>query len=144
MRRQYLAGPLWLFLVALSAFAAGCRPEQVTVTATVPTIAELPPIALEVPITSLLRNPYSFEGEYIRITGLYNALPLMACKNDPHTAPASWTLSDGEYFIPAAGFDPELRELGVPDIPLVVEGRWQYWEGPVGCGRRSPSWLVTS
>jgi len=47
-------------------------------------------------------------------------------------------LSDGGIDLPAAGFDTVLRELGASDIPLVVEGRWQYWEGPVGCGRRAP------
>ena len=136
---RFFAGALLLILIGFSAVLAGCREESINPTIIVPTIEEQPPVAIDVPITSLLRNPYAFEEETIRIAGQYRSLPLMACGNDPHFSPATWTLSDGEYAVPASGFDKVLRGLGVPEIPLVVEGRWQYWEGPVGCGRRAPT-----
>ena len=138
-RRRYFTGPLLFILVGFAAFISGCAQETATVTPLIPTIDELPLVARDVPVTSLLRNPYSYEDAHVRISGRYLPLPLMACKNDPHTSPATWVLSDGTYEVPAAGFDTVLRKLGVSDIPLVVEGRWRFWDGPVGCGRRAPN-----
>ncbi len=125
---------MFVFAIILSS----CSKAVVSTVTPVPTIEEQPLVAIDIPITTLLRNPYSFEGEYVRISGLYKPLPLMACNNDPHNSPATWILSDGGIELPAAGFDTVLREIGASDIPLVVEGRWQFWEGPVGCGRRAP------
>ena len=125
-------------LFGFAAIITSCRAEVTATTEPVPTIEDQPLIAVDVPITTLLRYPYDFEGEHVRITGQYRPLPLMACSKDPHTSPATWMLSDGGIEIAAAGFDGVLRELGQTDIPLVVEGRWQYWDGPVGCGRRAP------
>jgi len=138
-RRRYFTGPLLFIMVGFVAFISACGQETATVIPIVPTIDELPLVASDVAVTSLLRNPYSFEGEHVRISGRYQPLPLMACKNDPHISPATWVLSDGTYEVPASGFDTVLRELGVSDIPLVVEGRWKFWDGPVGCGRRAPN-----
>ncbi len=138
-RHRYFTGPLLFVLVGLAALVSGCGQETATVTPPIPTIDELPLLASDVPVTSLLRNPYAFEGERVRISGRYQPLPLMACKNDPHVSPATWVISDGGYEVPAAGFDTVLRQLGVSDIPIVVEGRWRFWDGPVGCGRRAPN-----
>jgi hypothetical protein len=67
---------------------------------------------------------------------------LLVCTEETHQSPATWTLRDGEIEIPVSGFDSALRELASPGLPLEIEGHWERWEGPVGCGRRAPSQLV--
>jgi hypothetical protein len=62
----------------------------------------------------------------------------LVCAGETHRSPATWLLQTEGLEIPVAGFDSELRELGGEGMPMEVDGRWQFWEGPVGCGRRVP------
>ncbi len=137
-RYRIFAGSILFTLMGFVVVLAGCRQQDVTIASPIPTIEDLPLVAVDIPLTTLLRYPYSFEGEHVRITGQYKPLPLMACENEPHTSPATWVLSEGGIEVPAAGFDDVLRQLKRTDTALVVEGRWQFWDGPVGCGRRAP------
>lgn len=90
-------------------------------------------------MTTLLRNPASFEGETIRVSGQYRSLPLLVCGGTTHRSPATWTLVFGDVETFVSGFDEALRPLAASELSLTVEGRWQQWEGPVGCGRRAPT-----
>lgn len=117
----------------------GCQQETPgTETPVVPTIANLPLQPDSIALVTLLRNPTFFDGSYLQLSGQYRPIPLVVCSEEGHFSPATWALVDGEIEIPAAGFDGVLRRLADPGLPLIVEGRWQQWEGPVGCGRRAP------
>jgi hypothetical protein len=130
----------WFALVILLVtLTFGCRSETSEMeTPPVPTIANLPPQADSTALITLVRNPGFFEGSYLQLTGQYKPIPRVVCSEEGQFSPATWALVDGEIEIMAAGFDGVLRELAQPGLPLVVEGRWQQWEGPVGCGRRAP------
>ncbi len=132
---------VWITLsLLIFAFLPGCRSEtQPNVTPTVPTLASPPLTADPTSLITLLRNPVFFEGRYIQLSGSYKPLPLPVCTGEGRFSPATWTLTDGEIDIPASGFDGVLRPIADPGLPLVVEGRWLYWEGPVGCDRRAPT-----
>lgn len=139
MRRIWIGRSLLLACLSTFAFlVVSCRAEVEGSPTSVPTIEDQPFVAAEVSMTTLLRNLYTFEGEYVSVSGQFKPLPLMACKADAHWSPATWAIAEGDVEIPAAGFDEELRQLEATGHPLVVEGRWQRWEGPVGCGRRAP------
>lgn len=126
-------------IILLVALLIGCQPEtSITETPLVPTIANLPPQADSTALITLVRNPGFYEGSYLQLSGEYRPIPLMVCSEEGHFPPATWSLVDGEIEILAAGFDGVLRRLAEPGLPLTVEGRWQQWEGPVGCGRRAP------
>ena len=131
----------WIILgLILIAFTAACSGDQpLTPSSTpVPMIAGLPLVAASVPAHQLIRNPSALEGQFIRIRGNYKPLPLLVCADETHHSPASWLLQTEGLEIPVAGFDSTLRELGVEGMAMEVDGRWQFWEGPVGCGRRVP------
>jgi hypothetical protein len=93
-------------------------------------------------LLTLARNPAAFEDQDLVLVGTYRPLPLPVCAEETHQSPATWALRDGEIEILVSGFDSALRELASPGTPLEIEGRWQRWEGPVGCGRRAPSQIV--
>lgn len=131
----------WLALLFLVGLLVVACQEQVTPTNTprpVPTIGRPPFDAPPVAALSLLRNPTDFQGLDLELSGAYKPLPLLVCGADRHVSPASWTITEGEIEILAGGFDQPLRELLDPGTEVVVQGRWQLWEGPVGCGRRAP------
>ncbi|MGD2050333.1 MAG: hypothetical protein PVH03_12590 [Chloroflexota bacterium] len=130
----------WFALVIpFVALLFGCQPETtVTETPIVPTIANFPPQADSTALITLVRNPGFYEGSYLQLSGQYRPIPLVVCSEEGHFSPATWALVDGGIEILAAGFDGVLRRLAEPGLPLTVEGRWQQWEGPVGCGRRAP------
>lgn len=126
-------------IILLVALMFGCQQETPgTETPVVPTIANLPPQADSTALITLVRNPTFFEGSYLQLSGQYRPIPLVVCSEEGHFSPATWALADGEIEILVSGFDGVLRRLADPGLPLIVEGRWQQWEGPVGCGRRAP------
>ncbi len=127
------------FLLLILMLAA-CQQAEPTPTepAQVPKLPDVPLQAIETTMLTLLRNPVAYQGQLVRLTGAYKPVPIAICEDEVHRSPASWSLKDGEAETMAAGFDRMLRELAQPGITLVVEGQWQQWEGPVGCGRRAP------
>jgi len=132
----------WIVLIILiGGFIVACQAESIPTNtpAPAPTIGRPPFGAAPVAAISLLRAPADFVDLDIELSGQYKPLPLLVCAEDTHTSPATWALVDGEIEILAAGFDEPLRELADTGLDLVVEGRWQRWEGPVGCGRRVPA-----
>jgi hypothetical protein len=133
----------WLVLSALLlAVVGGCQQEAATNTPPAAAIIEIANLPAPVSLLTLARNPVAFEGEDLILSGNYQPLPVPVCSEETHRSPATWILSDGEIEIPVAGFDSALRDLAPAGLPMEVEGRWQKWEGPVGCGRRAPSQTV--
>ena len=133
---------LWL-VVALFALTTliACRDQapETTEPAPPPPLDQRPIQAETVSLLTLVRNPDSFENNYIQLSGIYQPLPLLVCEADVHRSPATWALLEGDIEVLASGFDSELRKLADPGLGLVVQGQWRQWEGPVGCGRRVPN-----
>jgi len=132
----------WIALVILiGVITVACRSESTPsgTPAPAPTIGRAPFGAVPVSAISLLRAPADYLDLDIALSGQYKPLPLLVCGQDTHPSPATWAIVDGEIEILAAGFDDPLRELADTGLELVIEGRWQQWEGPIGCGRRVPA-----
>jgi hypothetical protein len=125
-------------LIVLAVFAAGCRSGASLTSTPVPTVAGAPILAPQVPLLTLVRQPASFSNQFIEVTGQYEPLPSLVCGGEVHRSPASWLLTSGEIAIPVSGFASTLRRLADSGLSLTVQGRWQFWEGAVGCGRRAP------
>lgn len=138
MRLAWLVLLIALAIIALS----GCQQAEAPTGTPPPAMIEQANLAVAPSLLTLARNPGAFEGQDLRLVGNYQPLPLPVCAGETHRSPATWALGDGEIQILASGFDDALRELASPGLPLEVEGSWQRWEGPVGCGRRAPSQLV--
>lgn len=134
----------WFVLLSALVVAAlsGCQQEEATITPSPAAAILRANQAIAPSLLTLARNPAAFEDQDLVLAGTYRPLPLPVCAQETHQSPATWALRDGEIEIPVSGFDSALRELASPGLPLEVEGRWQRWEGPVGCGRRAPSQLV--
>ena len=133
----------WLVLSALFIVAiGGCQREAVTSTPPAAAVIEKANLPAAVSLLTLARNPVAFEGEDLILSGNYRPLPVPVCGEEAHPSPATWVLGDSDIEIPVAGFDSALRDLAPAGLPMQVEGRWQKWEGPVGCGRRAPSEII--
>ncbi|MCI0578927.1 MAG: pre-peptidase C-terminal domain-containing protein [Chloroflexi bacterium] len=131
-------GIFWGIICLIVLAGCGVLPQPAAEDTPAPTIAAPPFQAGAVPLTTLIRNPSTFEGTFIQLTGQYEPLPLLVCNEDQHRSPATWALTFGDVRVLAGGFDLELRSLAAEGLLLTVEGRWQFWRGPVGCGRRAP------
>lgn len=94
------------------------------------------PIVLQV--ADLAAQPESYAGAFVRVSGRYRRAPVLVCEANARRSPANWMLSNGELTIGAAGFERLIRALWPADLTVTVEGRWQWWRGPVGCGKGAP------
>ncbi len=120
----------------------GCRGGATTTPTPFPTVgtgtavsaAQTPVVAT---LAELAAGPEQFDGATLQLTGRYQRAPLLICSSDPHPSPAAWTLAEGSAVIQAGGFDSQLRALLPDDLTITVEGRWQLWQGPVGCGKQA-------
>jgi hypothetical protein len=123
------------FLLLLVVLVVGCQPEVATVTGT-PT-ATIPPLVgdpIPVELSALAANPTIYENAYIQLTGQYTHQPRLVCKSEPHPAPVTWGVRSDTLLALAGGFDKQLRPLLPPGLTMTIAGRWQHWQGNVGCG----------
>jgi hypothetical protein len=124
----------WFFFV-FAVLVIGCQPQVVGVTGT-PT-ATIPPLAgdpIPVELSALAANPTVYENAYIQLTGQYTSRPRLVCESDPHPSPVTWGLGSDTLLALAGGFDKQLRPLLPQGLTMTVAGRWQHWQGDVGCG----------
>jgi hypothetical protein len=124
----------WFFFL-LVVLVMGCQPQNVEVTGT-PT-ATIPPLAgdpIPVDLSALAANPTIYENTYIQLTGQYTKQPRLVCESNPHRSPVTWGLSSTTLLALAGGFDEQLRPLLPQGLTMTVAGRWQHWQGNVGCG----------
>ena len=122
-----------LFLLII--LVAGCQPQAVDVTGT-PT-ATIPPLKgppIPVELSALAANPTVYENAYIQLTGQYTRQPRLVCESASHPSPVTWGLSTNTLLALAGGFDKQLRPLLPQGLTMTVAGRWQHWQGDVGCG----------
>ncbi len=108
-------------------------PTPFSETSFIPHIAVTEPIAIS--LAHLASNPEFFEGSTLQLAGNYQKLPILSCNRDPHPGPASWGIIGEGLLANASGHDAQLRALLVENQPIVVEGRWLRFSGPVGCGK---------
>lgn len=125
----------WFFILFV-VWVMGCQPQVVEVTGT-PT-ATIPPLKGEpipVELSALAANPTVYENAYIRLTGQYTLWSRLVCESDPHPSPVTWGLGSDTLLALAGGFDEQLRPLLPQGLTMTVAGRWQHWQGDVGCGK---------
>lgn len=92
---------------------------------------------ITVTIADLAASPAFFEGATLRLTGQYKRLPKLVCPGEKFDSPASWGVVANGLLAQAGGFDSQLRSLIPDDLTMTVEGQWQRWQGPVGCGKKA-------
>ena len=82
-------------------------------------------------------DPTAYLHQLIRVSGSYNPLPPLTCL--PHNGPRiRWSLISDELQLDAIGFETILQEVS-PGTILTVEGIWQRYHGPYGCGKQPPT-----
>ena len=119
-----------LFLMVLTLALVSCDGGEETPTPDSAGIS--PPNRLE--LAELARNPASYEGQRVEVSGSYGILPAPPCNAALFLSPATWSFSDGGVVIRAAGMEDILTSLAPDGLTLLAGGLWQRWEGPIGCG----------
>lgn len=94
------------------------------------------PIVL--PFAELDTNIAAYENQHIRIAGTFALLPPdIACT--PYKGPQpQWGLVADGLRVEVAGIN-NLLQLAPEGAPLVIDGIWRYYEGPLGCGKEPES-----
>lgn len=127
----------WSLFFFIFLFLPACTPdEELPSTPTVITVglADQPtPVELHL----LASDPAAYEGAHLQLTGEYVRLPLLYCDSETHSSAATWTIGEGSAQLLAGGFDAQLRALLPDSLVIAVSGRWQRWQGDVGCGKRT-------
>jgi hypothetical protein len=95
-----------------------------------------------VDLAELARDPVAYEDHWVRVSGQYGELPLPLCDGLLRLSPATWGLSEGGVVLRVAGLEGVLKRLAMDGLQMTVEGQWQRWEGPIGCGRSAVQSVV--
>lgn len=104
-----------------------------------PLIASATPIGLvnDAPIgitfADLDANPLAYRNKLVRVSGNYTRLSPIVCA--PHKGPRpQWGLIAEGFQMEIIGIE-EIIPLAPEGAPLVVDGVWRLYEGPLGCGK---------
>lgn len=125
---------LWVLAgMALLLGITGCRKEEVTPVTTV-TSDFTSKSVLVLDLTDLATDPASYENMLVQVTGQYSQLPAPSCSAVSHLPPATWVLGKAGVIVRAAGLEDIILPLAPDDLTVQVMGRWQRWDGLVGCG----------
>jgi hypothetical protein len=123
------------FIFLFIGLLIGCQPQVIDVTGTpTPTIPPLAGEPIPVELSALAANPTIYENTYVQLTGQYTKQPRLVCESNPHPSPVTWGLSSTTLLALAGGFDEQVRPLLPQGLTMTVAGRWQHWQGDVGCG----------
>ena len=128
----------WLLLF-LPLLLAGCGGRSAGAPTPFPTPAASPsptaggPIALSV--GELAAAPGLYLDTLVQVTGVFRKQPILVCQAEPFHSPATWGLGEEGLLVLAGGYDQQVRELLPEGLLMTAEGRWQRWEGLVGCGK---------
>ena len=129
---------VWLLLSLLLLLAA-CRGRAGGAPTPFPTAAATPsptagaPIALTV--TELAAAPGLYRDAVVQVTGVFRKQPILVCEAEAFRSPATWALGEEGLLVLAGGYDQQVRGLLPEGLLMTAEGRWQRWEGLVGCGK---------
>lgn len=90
-----------------------------------------------VSFTELDANPQLYLNSLVRVTGAYMPLSELPC--EPYKGPpVTWALVDEGLRLDVQGFTRVVRLLP-EDAQVTVDGFWQRYRGPVGCGKEPPA-----
>lgn len=128
MKKIWLVtGSLLLLLLA------GCGEKDAGSLPAVPTT----PVAagdMTLQLEELVTDPVAFEGKLVQVSGRYSVLPMPPCDSALYLPPATWLLGDGGVIVRMAGLQGILEALASDGLAMTVEGRWERWDGWIGCG----------
>ena len=85
-------------------------------------------------LEELVTDPVAFEGKLVQVSGRYSVLPMPPCDSALYLPPATWLLGDGGVIVRMAGLQGILEALASDGLAMIVEGRWERWDGWIGCG----------
>lgn len=140
--RAYTMKHLRSLLFLLLLISVGCGGTEVgsglLAGARVPAFEPPPGPAAIVTVAELADDPELFAGQYVQVTGQFRLPLVIVCDEQPRRSPAGWMLEDETAAIEAGGYDELLRSLLPTEMTLTAAGRWQRWQGPVGCGKAAP------
>lgn len=91
---------------------------------------------VEVTFEELNAEPLKYLNKLVRVSGVYTQIPVVACtqQKGPST---NWRLISDELYMDAIGFDRVLA-LAPEGTPFTIDGVFQRYIGPLGCGKSAP------
>lgn len=132
--RRGLTLSLWIFSLILAACGASpTRPLKPVAPTPTEGALVIKPEARPVSFEELATNPRLFLNNRLQVTGSLARLSLPDCT--PYKGPPiRWALVAQNLQMNAFGYDAILQLAAEGDI-LTVEGVWQFYNGPLGCGK---------
>lgn len=123
-----------IFLLVLVACGAGpTRPLKPSLPTPTAGALVIKPEARLVAFEELAANPRLFLNSRLQVSGSLTRLALPVCA--PYKGPAlRWALVAQNLQLNAFGYDAILQLAEEGEI-LTVEGVWQFYDGPLGCGK---------
>ena len=98
---------------------------------------------LEITFSELDANPAVYQNKLVRVSGNYTRLSPVVCV--PYKGPRPrWGLISEGFQMDVVGID-EILTLAPEGAPLVVDGVWRLYNGPLGCGKepdRATLWYL--
>lgn len=100
-----------------------------------------------VPLTlsALNQDPFAYVNKVIRVSGAFTPLTAPTCER--YNGPViNWALVDENLQLDVVGFE-QIVGLVPPGTTMTVEGVWQRYEGPLGCGKgaaRGSAWYLAA
>lgn len=93
-------------------------------------------LALAITFPDLQADPAGYLNQMIRVTGTFTALSPNSCPHlrGPHS---QWALIADDLRMDMIGFE-EILKLLPADTLMTVDGYWQQYRGPLGCGKEPP------
>ena len=95
---------------------------------------------VEVSFAELNEDPFAYLGRAIRVSGRFEDRPAPDCDGFNGPSPG-WALVAEQLRLDAAGFEP-LAGFIPEGTLLTVDGFWQLYRGPLGCGKAPPDGAV--
>lgn len=85
----------------------------------------------------LNEDPAALRNRRIQVTGSYTPLAAPGCQ-PPKSPRIRWALVSEGLQLDAVGYEDLLRQLPAGTM-MTVEGIWRLYQGPVACGKETPS-----
>lgn len=127
-------------LLVLSLSSAAGQPLYPAMPTFTPVSSQVTGEVISVSFTDLGANPADYLNQEIQVTGRFTPLEPPPCLT-PSGPDLRWSLVADDLQLKAMGFENILR-LVAPGTELTVRGYWQYYQGPLGCGKEPPSGSV--
>ncbi len=134
-RRVHLARAL-LLLLLLAAAGCAARGQFRSNRAADGPVGAMSRLPAAVTFLDLDANPAGYRNRLIRVTGSFLPAPDISCT--PFKGPQiDWAIVDNQLRLDVQGF-AQVAELLPEGTPVTVDGFWQLYHGPLGCGKEPP------